>query len=48
MDLGLKGKVAIVIGGSMGIGKATTLAEEVAITSESIVVDGGATRGIYY
>lgn len=30
MDLGLKGKVAIVTGGSMGIGKATTLAEEVA------------------
>ena len=26
MDLGLKGKVAIVTGGSMGIGKATTLA----------------------
>jgi NAD(P)-dependent dehydrogenase (short-subunit alcohol dehydrogenase family) len=38
MDLGLKGKVAMVTGSSDGIGYATAHA--------LVMVDGGATRGI--
>ena len=42
MDPGLKNKVALINGGSMGIGKAS------AITGQTIEVDGGAGRGVYY
>ena len=40
MDLSLEGKIAIVTGGSKGIGRAG------AITGQTIAVEGGAGRGM--
>ena len=49
MDLGLKGKVFVVTGGSRGLGLTTAtvlVAEARASTDVMVAVDGGSTRAL--